>query len=131
MFALLDRTYRAKYAREVWIGSRSYGLAQHSTLGRRRRLPGRGTVRDELPQPFEVERLGYCLVAIAQFVEDLERGRFRKGLRVKGVKGADGVFEMTWADDGRATFEYGPPVVGDEPHVAWRRVGAHAIFREP
>jgi hypothetical protein len=67
--------------------------------------------------------------AIKQFVEDLEAGRaFRKGLGVKGVKGAPGIFEMTWADDGRATFSYGDPVQEGEPHIVWRRVGTHDIF---
>lgn len=72
------------------------------------------------------------LAAVEQFVEDLRSGRhFRKGLRVKGVKGAAGVFEMTWADDGRATFQYGDPVTESEAHVIWRRVGTHAIFKRP
>ena len=72
------------------------------------------------------------LAAIAQFVEDLrEGGRFRKGLRVKGVQGASGVFEMTWAHDGPATFQYGDTVVEGEAHVIWRRVGTHDIFRQP
>jgi hypothetical protein len=72
------------------------------------------------------------LAAVAQFVEDLRKGgQFRKGLRVKGVQGASGVFEMTWADDGRATFQYGDAVVEGEPHVIWRRVGTHDIFRQP
>ncbi len=72
------------------------------------------------------------LAAVAQFVEDLRAGGpFRKGLRVKGVKGAAGVFEMTWADDGRATFQYGESVIEGEPHVIWRRAGTHEIFRRP
>ena len=72
------------------------------------------------------------LTAVAQFVEDLRRGEgFRKGLRVKGVKGASGIFEMTWADDGRATFEYGDPVREGEAHVIWRRIGAHKILNQP
>ena len=72
------------------------------------------------------------LTAVAQFVEDLRRGEgFRKGLRVKGVKGAAGIFEMTWADDGRATFEYGDPVREGEAHVIWRRIGAHKILNQP
>lgn len=72
------------------------------------------------------------LAAVVQFVEDLAGGKgFRKGLRVKGVKGATGIFEMTWADDGRATFEYGEPVRQANPHVVWRRVGTHSIFKEP
>jgi hypothetical protein len=72
------------------------------------------------------------LVAVAQFVEDLRGSRrFRKGLRVKGVKGAAGIFEMTWAADGRATFEYGESVSEGEPHVIWRRVGTHVILDRP
>lgn len=72
------------------------------------------------------------LVSVGQFVEDLRSGRqFRKGLRVKGIQGAAGIFEMTWADDGRATFEYGQEVVEGEPHVVWRRVGTHSVFKQP
>jgi hypothetical protein len=72
------------------------------------------------------------LAAVAQFVEDLQTGgQFRKGLRVKGVQGASGVFEMTWADDGRATFQYGDALLEGEEHVIWRRVGTHDIFRQP
>lgn len=72
------------------------------------------------------------LVAVTQLVDDLRRGRgFRKGLRVKGVQGAAGIFEMTWADDGRATSHYGEPVGPGEVHVIWRRIGTHAIFSQP
>lgn len=72
------------------------------------------------------------LEAVGRFVEDLQaRRRFRKGLRVKGIKGAPGIFEMTWAADGRATFQYGEEVVLGEPHVIWRRIGTHAVFSEP
>jgi hypothetical protein len=78
------------------------------------------------------EQQALFLTAIAQFVEDLRDGRgLRKGLRVKGVQGATGIFEMTWAGDGRATFEYGLPIVDGEPHVVWRRIGTHAIFKKP
>ena len=68
--------------------------------------------------------------AVARFVEDLEAGVFRPGLRVKGVAGAAGVFEMTWAPDGRATFSYGPER-GRGSHVIWRRIGTHAVLRQP
>jgi len=71
-------------------------------------------------------------VARRQFCEDLAAGRgFRKGLRVKGVRGRRGVYEMTWADDGRATFEYGSPRRDGHTHVMWRRIGRHAIFADP
>lgn len=71
--------------------------------------------------------------AVAQFVEDLGSGdrRPRPGLRVKGVKGAARVFELSWAPDGRATFEFGDQLVPGEPHVVWRRVGTHDIFNRP
>jgi hypothetical protein len=62
--------------------------------------------------------------AAAHFIADLAAGgTFRNGLRVKGVQGAAGIFELSWDDDGRATFEYGPPVKGHEgePHIIWRR----------
>jgi len=51
-----------------------------------------------------------------------------KGLRVKGVQGSRGVYEMTWAPNGRATFSYGTSIQGGEPHVIWRRVGKHEIL---
>lgn len=53
-------------------------------------------------------------------------------LRVKSVRSAPGVFEMTWSfasPDGRATFEI--VVVDGEPRVRWRRVGDHGVFRDP
>lgn len=72
------------------------------------------------------------LAAVAHFVEDLRTGQgFRNSLRVKGVKGSAGVFEMSWAPDGRATFRYGGAVKPGEAHIIWRRVGTHDIFREP
>lgn len=63
-----------------------------------------------------------------QFIPDLTAGRFRPGLRVKRVRAAPGVYEMTWAPDGCATWEYGPEQRPGTPHVVWRRVGTHDIF---
>jgi hypothetical protein len=71
------------------------------------------------------------LAAVALFVTDLRGGSFRPSLRVKGVKGASGMFEMTWAADGRATFEYGGEIVSGQTHIIWRRVGTHDVFRTP
>ena len=69
-------------------------------------------------------------LAFRKFDADLGADRFRPGLRVKGVQGAPGVFEMTWAPDGRATFEYGVSQ-GVGPHVIWRRIGTHAVLDVP
>ena len=71
-------------------------------------------------------------VAVTKFVEDLRAGQgIRKGLGVKGVQGARGIYELRWADDGRATFEFGRAVVDDEPHIIWRRIGGHGILDNP
>jgi hypothetical protein len=69
--------------------------------------------------------------AVHQFVRALASRRFPRGLRVKSVHGAPGVFEMRWAPDGRATFEYGPEARSGDVHIIWRRIGTHDIFREP
>ena len=61
----------------------------------------------------------------------VQREPFDPALRIKGVRGADGVFEMSWAPDGRATFEYGPEIHPGEPHIVWRRIGTHDIFDRP
>jgi hypothetical protein len=72
------------------------------------------------------------LKAVGKMVEDLKAKRgFRKGLRIKGVQGHPSIFEMTWADDGRATFSYGTSPVAGEPHIIWRRVGGHEIYDNP
>jgi hypothetical protein len=57
---------------------------------------------------------------------------FRPGLRIKGVKAHPNVFEMTWDNDGRATFSYGSERVPGQPHVIWRRVEpATSSLRHP
>jgi hypothetical protein len=72
------------------------------------------------------------LNAMRHMIHDLRAGgTFRASLRIKGVQGHPGVFEMTWAGDGRATFEYGPERVPGEPHIVWRRIGGHEIFQNP
>jgi hypothetical protein len=38
---------------------------------------------------------------------------------------------MTWASNGRATWQYGPEQRPGERHVIWRRIGTHDIFRAP
>jgi hypothetical protein len=67
------------------------------------------------------------------FVPDLMAPdrQFRPGLRVKGVKAHANVFDMTWDNDGRATFSYGAERVPGQPHVIWRRIGTHDIFTPP
>jgi hypothetical protein len=43
--------------------------------------------------------------AVRAMVEDLKAGvSFRPSLRIKGVQGHPGIYEMSWAPDGRATF---------------------------
>jgi hypothetical protein len=70
--------------------------------------------------------------AVKRMVEDLRNGRqFRATLRVKGVRGHPGIFEMSWGDGGRATFHYGTPRLPGDTHIVWRRIGGHEIFKRP
>jgi hypothetical protein len=69
--------------------------------------------------------------ALDAFIECLRRGTFDPNLRVKRVQAYPGVWEMTWAADGRATFEYGQEIRPGEPHIIWRRIGTHDVFRQP
>ena len=76
-------------------------------------------------------------VAVRRLVTDLKemeagrRSSLRPGLRVKGVKGARGVFEMWWAPDGRATFSWGEEKLPGRRHIIWRRCGDHEILKNP
>jgi len=87
--------------------------------------------RDDLPK-LNSDQLTRFRAAVAAFVADLRaQTAFRAGLRVKGVRGARGVYEMTWAPDGRVTFSYGDERRPGEAHIIWRRVGGHDIFGQP
>lgn len=67
--------------------------------------------------------------AVEKFVADLSGGGgFRAGLRVKGIRGAEGLYELTWAPDGRAVFTYGDAIVEGEPHIVWHAVGTHDVL---
>ena len=76
-------------------------------------------------------------VAVLRLVADLKemeagrRSSLRPGLRVKGVRGARGVFEMWWAPDGRATFSWGAERRPGQRHIIWRRCGDHEILKQP
>jgi hypothetical protein len=76
----------------------------------------------------DAQRARFQRVVREAFVPDIDSAAFRPGLRVRGVQGAPGVYEMTWAPDGRATWQYGEEQRPGTPHVIWRRVGTHDIF---
>jgi hypothetical protein len=46
------------------------------------------------------------------------------------VHGSQDVWEITFAPDGRATFQYGDEIDPGTPHIIWRRVGTHDVLRE-
>ncbi|MFJ3128007.1 hypothetical protein ACIPJO_34540 [Streptomyces sp. NPDC086993] len=69
--------------------------------------------------------------AVTAFVHDLRAGgRFRAGLRIKRVRCAPGVYELTWSGGGRATWSYGTERI-QGAHIIWRRIGTHDIFTSP
>ena len=53
---------------------------------------------------------------------------FRPGLRVKTVRGAPGLYEMSWAPDGRALFSLEIAGPGQLVHVVWHRCGDHSTL---
>lgn len=61
-------------------------------------------------------------------IEDGRRTWFRPGLRVKPVRGSEGLYEMTWAPDGRALFTFEEPMKPGKRHVDWRAIGGHEIL---
>jgi len=74
------------------------------------------------------QRARFEKVVCEEFVPDVDANRWRPGLRVKRVQGVSKVFEMTWAPDGRATWEFGAPIRDGVRHMIWRRVDTHDIF---
>ncbi|MFE5795549.1 hypothetical protein ACFQ8C_23640 [Streptomyces sp. NPDC056503] len=42
-----------------------------------------------------------------------------------------GVFELTWAPDGRAAWSYSRARIAGEQHIVRRRIGSHEILARP
>ena len=63
------------------------------------------------------------LETIRKLVHDLKQG--------KGVQRRKEVWELTWADDGRATFQLGASAEAGDVHVIWCRIGGHDILNDP
>lgn len=85
------------------------------------------------PQLEEFKRvvMGDFAPALERYVSNPGQG-WPPSLRVKGVTGAPGVWEMTWSftdPDGRATWEW--IKIDGEAGIRWRRVGDHSIFANP
>lgn len=73
------------------------------------------------------------LAVLPVFIEALRAKppEFPPRLRVKRVEGSPGVWELTFAPDGRATFSYGSERIPGESHVVWRRIGDHSVLNDP
>lgn len=69
-------------------------------------------------------------IVCEEFASDVNANLWRSGLRVKRVQSVSKVWELTWAPDGRATWEFGTPIRDGVRHVIWRRVGIHDIFAD-
>ncbi len=75
--------------------------------------------------------------AVRKFVADLKSMEEGTGkgmspeLRVKEVQRRPGIYELTWGENGRATFEYAPERIPGKRHVKWRHIGGHDIFDNP
>lgn len=54
--------------------------------------------------------------------------KFPAKLGVTRMVNNPGVFELAWAGDGRATWQYGYEKIPGKVHIIWRRIGTHAIY---
>ena len=76
------------------------------------------------------QALGTFVPACDRFAADPSVA-WPSSLRVKDVKSAPGVWEMTWSfagPDGRATFEW--IEIDGQPAIRWRRIGGHRILKQ-
>jgi hypothetical protein len=70
--------------------------------------------------------------AAREMVADIKASRpFRSSLRIKRFQSIPGYYEMSFAGDGRALFEYGTSPRQGDVHIIWQRVGTHKIYRQP
>lgn len=70
--------------------------------------------------------------ARGDFIAAADSGVFPARLRVKRIKSVPGMWEMSFAKDGRATFERETGTV--EPgrvHIRWHRIGGHEVLQDP
>ena len=65
--------------------------------------------------------------AVGLFVEGLRTGKVSPSLRLHKVTHTH-LWSISWAKDGRATFEFRTGPVEGEVHVLWRRIGGHEIY---
>lgn len=74
--------------------------------------------------------------ACDRFIATRDPSAWPASLRVKQVRGAPGVWEMTWSfsgPDGRATWEWTSVTEGSvqRPAIRWRRIGDHRTLKDP
>jgi len=53
-------------------------------------------------------------------------------IRFERLRNSGGICAVTWSfsgPDGRATFQI--ETINHEPHLIWRRIGHHAIYKRP
>lgn len=87
-------------------------------------------LKKEHRQIFIDSVIGKFIPAVEKHAEG--KPAWPKGLRVKAIRDARGIYEMTWSmasPDGRATFEWVD--IDGEPGILWRRVGDHSVFSAP
>lgn len=81
------------------------------------------------------DKFKHLLPAFNAAAEKAARGAanaWPKGMRVKPVRGAPNIWELTWSmndSDGRATWEW--TTIGGEAGILWRRVGGHGMVKKP
>jgi len=68
--------------------------------------------------------------AVRAMIEDLKANQpFRASLHIERFHRRPDAFEMRWAGDGRALFEFGQSPIQGEAHIIWLAVGTHNIYK--
>ena len=81
--------------------------------------------------PLRPEQRAQFRRAAALLRDGLRTEQFSPSFRIKRYRREAGVWELTWAPDGRAMFRYGDEHAPGSPHIIWLRIGSHDIFRNP
>lgn len=81
--------------------------------------------------PQQHAQFAECLRKFVSDLQDMEAGRqhsVRTRLRVKRVQGMEGIYEISWAPNGRALFSWDEEQVPGKRHIIWTRIGGHEIL---
>jgi len=76
------------------------------------------------------EKLAF-MATVRKLIQSLSSGQGIPGLPLIRKLSGYNLYELRWAADGRATFEYAYDSTLQANKVIWRRVGDHSVLNNP